>query len=118
MRIVNLANCMDIFRRKPVGCGFLRTPWSAYNGGNIAPVWLKSKKNLRVTSPHGLEASLYAGVRSASEDRDGAVCRVVAGSDVAIVLFFNSGKQKLAFFLFFNSRVDDFVCASPGALDI
>ena len=56
MRIVNLANRMDIFHRKPVGADSQGLRGQAYNGGNIAPVWLKSKKNLRVTSPQGLEA--------------------------------------------------------------
>ena len=71
MRIANLANRMDIFRRKPVGCGFPRTRGQAYNGGNIAAVGLKSKKNLRVTSPQVRKPGLYSGVAS---DSDPSAC--------------------------------------------
>ena len=56
MRVVNLANLMDIFRRKPVGYGFPRAPWSGPQWREHSPGLVKIQEKSEVDSPQGLEA--------------------------------------------------------------
>ena len=53
MRIVNLADRMDIFRRKPVGCGFPRTPWSGLQWRKHSPGLVKIQEKSQGDKPSG-----------------------------------------------------------------
>ena len=104
MRIVNLANRMDIFLIKPVGCGFPRTPWSGLQWRKIAPVWLKSKKILGdkpSDKPSVWKPGLYSGVGSDSENLRWSGLPDVVGGSATIVLCSNYQPSKKAWLFFF-----------------
>src|SRR5687768_646758 len=108
MRIVNLANRMNIFRRNRWGADSQALRGQAYDGGNIAPVWLKSKKNLRVISPQGLEARslLTRWVRFREfevEQFAGSSWKLLYNSSFWVM----SQAKKLGFFLWQSNRPTD-----------
>jgi hypothetical protein len=59
MRIVNLANRMDIFRRKPVGCGFPRTPWSGLRWRKHSPGLVKIQEKSQGDKPSGSGGQVF-----------------------------------------------------------